>query len=53
MIWSSSKQVTKEFRVTGIIVKIGSTIEDEKHIFAENFVMQSLEDVYHDERRLY
>jgi hypothetical protein len=42
VICSSSKQVMMEFKVTSIAVKVDYTTEDEKYIFAENFMMQSL-----------
>ena len=52
VIWSSSKQVMKEFRVIGIIVKANSVAKDVKYVFTEDFMMQSLVEVCHDERRL-
>ena len=52
VIWSSSKQVMMEFRVINITIKVDSTIEDAKYVFAKNFAMRSLEDVFHDGRRL-
>ena len=52
VIWSLSKQVTKELRVTGITKKVNFVAEDENYVFAKNFMMQSLVEVCHDERRL-
>ena len=52
VVSSSSKNVMKEFRATGITVKVDYITKDEKYVFAENFVIQSLENIFHDGRRL-
>ena len=52
VIWILSKQVMKEFRVTGITEKVNSIKKMKSMFFAENFVMQILEEVFHDERKL-
>ena len=43
----------KELRVTDITKKVSSVVEDENHVFAENFMKQSLEEHCHDERKLW
>ena len=52
VIWSSSKKVMKELRVTGITEKVNFVAKDENYVFANNFMKQSLVELCHDERRL-
>ena len=37
VIWSLSKQVMNELRVTGIVKKVNSIIEDQKYVFVNQF----------------
>ena len=43
----------KELRVTIIIEKVNSVVEDENYVFTENFVKRRFLEHYHDTRKLW
>lgn len=52
-IWSLSKKVTKEIRVTVITKKVYSMIEDGIYVFTSNFMEKIFVEYFHDERKLW